>query len=240
MHSQIDIAFDFRSDTPPDKDPDAFSPTLRKYHKCLWSKPLPSGIVFTLEHRAPHYFVHRSEIGEFVLSSDAVIPTFRKERQLDHIFNQIPPEEQEAFLRATYTIGGMVVFPAKRIKRQMTINAAGGCHPQIKDRFDLTLECIRRHYRGEPSPLEDVLARYADFFDLFGSFQGYVEHFLLQDLVSDDCSAVRFFMPFEDFATSPVPASIDVYRAYRQRAVDFIEARNLRIAASKPPAQPGR
>ena len=35
----IDIAFDFRSDTPAGKDPDAVSPTLRRYHQHLWSKP---------------------------------------------------------------------------------------------------------------------------------------------------------------------------------------------------------
>jgi hypothetical protein len=29
----MDIAFDFRSDTPQGKDPDALSPTLRRYHK---------------------------------------------------------------------------------------------------------------------------------------------------------------------------------------------------------------
>ena len=56
-------------------------------------------------------------------------------------------------------------------------------HPaRIKDRFDLTVECIRRHYCGKPSPLNDTLARYADFFGLFGGFQGYVEHFLLPGL----------------------------------------------------------
>jgi hypothetical protein len=97
-------------------------------------------------------------------------------------------------------------------------------------RFDLTVECIRRHYCGEPSPLDEVLARYADFFGLFKSFQGYVEYFLLQDLVSDDCSAVRFSAPFEDFATSPLPGSVDAYRTYRQLAMDLIEARNLRIS----------
>ena len=84
----------------------------------------------------------------------------------------------------------------------------------------------------EPSPLEGALARYGDFFALFGGFQGYVEFFLLQDLVTDDCAAVGFFMPFENFTTSPLPASIDVYLSYRQLAVDFIEARNRRILRS--------
>jgi hypothetical protein len=60
-----------------------------------------------------------------------------------------------------------------------------------------------------------------------------VEFFLLQDLVTDDYSAVRFFTPFEDFSTSsPLPGSIDAYLAYRQFAVDFIKARNSRIFES--------
>ena len=38
----IDTSFDFRTDASG-KDPDAYSPTLRQYHRLLWSKPLPSG-----------------------------------------------------------------------------------------------------------------------------------------------------------------------------------------------------
>ena len=48
MRRHIDITFDFRSDTPRGKDPDSRSPPLRSYHKLLWSKPLPSGVVFEL------------------------------------------------------------------------------------------------------------------------------------------------------------------------------------------------
>jgi hypothetical protein len=231
---RIDITFDFQKDTPPGKDPDAFSPTLSRYHKLLWSKPLPSGVVFELDVTAhpPFYLHHRSEVGEFWLSSDAVIPTFRREKRLSHIINQIPVEEREAFIGIGYTIGGMMVFPGNRVGPKMTINGTRGFHPRIKDRFDLTVECIRRHYRNERSPLSETLARYADFFGLFGNFCGYVEFFLLQDLVTEDCSAVRFFTPFEDFSTSPLPGSMDAYRAYRQLAVAFIEARNRRILAS--------
>ena len=46
MKELIDIKFDFHSDTPQGKDPDSFSPRLRKYHQVLWSKNLPSGIKF--------------------------------------------------------------------------------------------------------------------------------------------------------------------------------------------------
>ena len=38
----LDINFNVYSDTPEGKDPDSFSPTLRKYHKLLWSKTLPN------------------------------------------------------------------------------------------------------------------------------------------------------------------------------------------------------
>ncbi len=111
----------------------------------------------------------------------------------------------------------------------MTINGARGFHPLIKDRFDLTVECIRRHYLNEDSPLSATLARYADYFRLFGDFRGYVEFFLLQDLVTDDCSAVKFFSPFDDFNSSPVPGNMAAYLDYRELAVSFIEARNQRI-----------
>ena len=167
--AQIDITFDFRSDTPcyPDKDPDAVSPTLRRYHRLLWSKPLPSGPLFGLVDTSPRvYLHHRSQLGEFWLTSDAVVPTFRKERALSHILEQIP-DELAAFLRVGYTIGGMMLFLGNRVGGQMTINGARGCHPRIKDRFDLTVECIRRHYRTEDSPLRATLVRYADYFQLF-------------------------------------------------------------------------
>ena len=229
VRSQIDTTFDFRSDTPPGKDPDACSPTLRSYHKLLWSKPLPGGVVFELVDTTPQvYLHHQSEMGEFWLSSDAVVPSFTREYKVAHIIRQIPREELASFNTIGYTIGGMMIFPGNRIGCKMTINGARGFHPRIKDRFDLTVECIRRHYLGASSPLGETLERYADFFELFESFQGYVEFFLLQDLVTEDFSAVRFFAPFEDF-TSPLPSSREAYTAYKQRAVEFIESRNRRI-----------
>lgn len=230
MPQMIDITFDFRSDTPPRKDPDAMSPTLRRYHKFLWSKPLPDGHVFTLSDAIPRvYLHHRSDRGEFFLSSDSVIPSFSRESRISHIIAQIPEEDLKEFKRTGYTIGGMMLFPSNRIGRKMTINGARGCHPFIKDRFDLTVECIRRHYRNARSPLENTLERYTDFFRLFSDFQGYVRFFMLQDLVNEDCTEVNFFAPFDDFQTSPLPGSADDYMSYKQFALDFIKARNSRI-----------
>ena len=36
-------------------------------------------------------------------------------------------------------------------------------------------------YKGGTSPLATTMDRYAGFFTLFGSFDGYVDHFLLGD-----------------------------------------------------------
>lgn len=227
----IDTTFNFHSDTPPGKDPDTRSPTLRRYHRLLWSKPLPNGARFDLVETTPGaYLHHRSSSGEFWLASDTVVPSFRKQPRLKLILEQIP-QELATFRYNGYTIGGMMVFPAERVGRKMTINGARGFHPRIKDRFDFTVECIRRHYVGEPSPLTATLARYTAFFKLFSDFRGYVEFFLLHDLVTADMSAVTFFSSFDNFHSSPVPNSLAEYLAYRQRAVDFIEARNERIRA---------
>jgi hypothetical protein len=92
-----------------------------------------------------------SELGEFFPTSDAVIPTFTRWPILKHLTEQIPEVENEAFRTLGYTIGGMMVFPGNQVNRRPTINAARGLHPQIRDRFDLTLECIRRRHRGVSS-----------------------------------------------------------------------------------------
>ncbi len=227
MSTHIDVTYDFRRDTPEGKDPDRYSKTLRHYHKQLWSKPLPSGTHFQLSDDLPgHYLHHQSAVGEFSLSSDAVIPTFRWNR---HIQAMIPRSELEAFNAKGYTIGGMMVFPCNRVDGKWTINQARGCTRSIGDRFDLTLECIRRRYVNGTSPLTNVLARYSTFFDLFESFRGYAEFFFLQDLVSDDFGAVKISQPYRNFGGSPIPNTASEYRAYEDDAIAFINARNQRI-----------
>lgn len=227
MPSSINVDLDLRLDAGG-KDPDSFSPTLRRYHKLLWSKALPGGKPFELSDSTPGaYLHHKSTVGEFFLASDSVIPSFRKVPQIKAL---IPETEIEAFNTIGYTIGGMMLFPGNKIDGKMTINGARGCHPRIRDRFDLTLECIRRHYASEDSPLSKPLARYADFFRLFASFREYVDFFLLQDLVTDK-GLVRISKPFDAFRASPVPATAAEYRNYRDDAVAFINARNRRIRA---------
>jgi hypothetical protein len=231
--SLIDTTFDFRSDTPAGKDPDALSPTLRKYHKHLWSRLLPSGAMFTLDDTNPKIYLHHiSELGEFSLSSDSAIHSFSRWKSMAHIMSQIKAEEIEEFKKIGYTIGGMLIFPANRVDSKSTINGARGMHPLIKDRIDLTLECIRRYYINENSPLSDTLGRYKNFFELFSNFQGYINFFLLQDLVTEDFKSIKFLIRFDNFKPPIVPTNLDEYLTYKDLAIQFVHNRNKRIAST--------
>jgi hypothetical protein len=106
---------------------------------------------------------------------------------------------------------------------------ARGFNAQIADRFDLTLECIRLHYLGQASPLAATLDRYAEFFALFGSFEGYVHFFLLDDLVRND--QVKFYLPFDGEFGQPLPNTVDEYNEYMANSLGIVAARNRRIEA---------
>ena len=141
----------------------------------------------------------------------------------------VDPDEIEKFRTLGYTIGGMIIFPSTRVCKKPTINGARAFHPLIKDRIDLTLECIRRHYSSEPSPLSDAIARYRNFFSLFESFKGYVEFFLLQDLVNPDFDSIDFLMDFENFSGPVTPNSLNSYLNYKARTIHFIKSRSQRM-----------
>jgi hypothetical protein len=140
-------------------------------------------------------------------------------------------EEVQDFRNLGYTIGGSIIFPSKKIDGKMTINGARGFNVKIADRFDLTLECIRLHYIGRPNPLDETLKSNSNFFDLFSSFRGYVDFFLLQDLVSPDYAQINFFTDIDIvFDNSPLPQRLEEYLTYMQRNIDFLNARNGRVA----------
>ena len=228
----IDITFNVFSDTPEGKDPDSHSPTLRRYHQILWSKPLPNGVRFDLDGNTPRLLHHQSELGEFFLSSDAIGHTYKNQKRMTHIVESIPSDEISSFFSILSTIGAYIVFPSRKIEGKMTINGARGINYKIQDRFDLTLECVRRFYSNEVSPLSDTLQRYASFFHLFRSFKGYVDFFLLQDLVTEDYLSINFFLPFKNFDHPPLPSNVDEYQAYKSNVTDFVTARNQRILHS--------
>jgi hypothetical protein len=223
----IDIGFNMYSDAKGG-DPDATSPTLRAYHQRLWSKPLPSGDLFDLRDDKPGYYLyHNSALGDFSLGSDAITHSYKNQIKKKWLTTQIPKEVQELFDLGS-TIGAYLIFPNNKVDRKPTINQARGILRLIDDRFDLTLECIRRFYISEPSPLEDVLRRYASFFKLFETFKDYVEFFFLNDLV-DERGDVKFYLPFDEFQSPPQFKDVEDYLIYKNRVESFIKSRNRRI-----------
>ena len=223
----VDTAFNVYSDAQGG-DPDSTSPTLRKYHMTLWSKPLPNGQIFELSgNKSGVYLYHNSEIGEYFLGSDAITHSYKNHKQKHWITKQIPNEVDELF-DAGSTIGAYTIFPNNRIDGKHTLNQARGVNSFIDDRFDLTLECVRLFYLGQVSPLYDTLLRYKNFFDLFESFNGYVKFFLLDDLV-DENQKMKFYLPFDGFKTKPTFSNIDEYLVYKNGVLTFIKSRNKRI-----------
>ncbi len=225
--NSIDIAFDFRKDSKCG-DPDTDSQQLYNAHKRLWNKVLPSGQMLEINivnDRYGRLLLKNNQNMNF--SSDRMCPHF--DGKYNGLFNGwLKNEEIELLKHKVRTIGGHIVFPAHR-KDGFTINQARGVNRKIGDRFDLTLECIRRFYKNEISPLYDTLNRYKDFFDLFVDFNEYVDFFLLQDFVNAQ-KQINFTLPFDDFSRSSLPQNSDEYRQYKDKTIEIIEKRNSRIS----------
>ena len=224
----LDITFNVFTDANGG-DPDSTSPTLRSYHKILWSKPLPNGQIFELDDKKRGaYLYHKSELGEFNLGSDAISHSYRDQTRKQWLIKQIPNEVNELFDIGS-TIGAYTLFPKNKINNKFTINQARGINSLIDDRFDLTLECIRLFYLKLQNPLNDTFQRYLYFFELFENFKGYIDFFLLNDIV-DESENIRFYLPFDNFKTKPSFTDVDEYLVYKKKVTDFINARNKRIA----------
>jgi hypothetical protein len=223
----IDTNFNVYSDARGG-DPDSTSPTLRQYHKMLWSKALPNGETFELfDNKNGVYLYHKSAFGEFFLGSDAITHSYKNHKRKYWLTKQIPGEVDELFDTGS-TIGAYTLFPNNRIDGNHTINQARGVNSLIDDRFDLTLECIRLFYLGQKSPLYDTLLRYKNFFNVFDDFISYIHFFLLEDLI-DVNNKIMFYLPFDDFKTRPTFSDIDEYLLYKKGVMNFIKSRNKRI-----------
>nr|BDD46369.1 hypothetical protein 3 [Alphaproteobacteria bacterium] len=229
---EIDVNYDVRSDIRPGSDPDKYSKTLKRFHKALWSKELPSGKFFNLTDSQPNvYLYHQSDLGEFCLSSDGIAHSLYYVKRVEHVIKQVGEDKISEILRLFYTVPGFTLFPGNQINRKVTINAARGFNARICDRFDLTLECIRRFYLSIDSPLGEVFRRYQDFFSLFESFEGYCDYFLLQDLWDSSANKVKFFLPFNDsFPTQPLPKNVTQYLTFVDNQSDFLRGRAERMA----------
>ena len=230
---KIDPNYDFRSDTPPNKDPDLYSETLRNYHKKLWSKTLPNGDLFNLsDNETGNYLYYRTNFVELNLTSDCITHSYRDVARMQSVVRQVPENEMESFFNSLYSIGGYTLFPGGVRKGFQTINQARGCHPRIVDRIDLTLECVKRFYENQDNPLQKTFEGYKDFFGLFETFKGFVDFFHFQDLVSKDYNEIRFILPFDSsFPSRPFPRDLDEYRLHIKNTQAFVSARTERLLA---------
>ena len=248
-------------------DPDSHSRRLRRCHEVLWSKKLPDGRGLSL--RPDGSGLRDTDTNEY-LSSDAAIPAWEQWSEVQSFHAETQHRLQDAG-RGTvhdlgwrlYDMGGFVLFPGCQVDGRWTINQAKGCIRSIADRLDLALECIRLYYaflreRTEETvslpdgydrvnPLGSVLHRYRRFFEVFGSFEGYVNFWLLDDLVSEGESGlqVNFLLPRSssgpyDFSLeAALPVDGDEYCAYLIAADDFVDKRNRRMAQELAPLRPG-
>lgn len=222
----IDITFDFRTDSKG-RDPDTYSPTLNAYHRALWSKELPNGEVMDLQSKGAPFVLSWKD---FYFTSDTIIVEMRSlknQKIIDQALEHIEDFEEvyEHLLRRSYSIGSMIIFPV----HVNSMNQRRGMNILIADRWDLTLECIRRHYAGEESPLTKVIEQDKAFYDLFVDFKGYVDFFFLQDCVSEDYSSVNIWMGDALFRKSGLPETVEEYFRFLLKEHIFLDKRNRRI-----------
>jgi hypothetical protein len=239
---EIDVNFDFTSDTKGfwegfwerndglgagGADPDSKSKTLRLYSQLLWSRPLPNGEVMELEDGRSKFYLKWKD---FYFGNDSITASFRYYRNrplLEEVKKNVPDYHQfvETYLHRLYQIGGEVILPSS----VGGINQTRGFRAEIRDRWDLTLECIRRFYQGEASPLSDVLNKNKAFFELFVDFKGYVDFFFFQDLVDTNYASVKLWLDTPLFVKNPIPKTVDEYFDFLNKEIEFVESRNIRI-----------
>ena len=188
---------------------------------------MPNGETMDLKTgRGPYYLTWK----DFRFGSDSIMVTFRYSNyryMIDQVRKKVPDYKQyyEDLIRRTYTIGGTIIFP----KHPSSMNQNKGTNKLISDRWDLTLECIRKYYIGEESPLYDTIYKDRAFYDLFVDFKGYVDFFLLQDAVTEDYSETKNWCGDFSFVESGLPKTVEEYFTFIENELDFLEKRNTRI-----------
>lgn len=146
------------------------------------------------------------------------------------------------YLQKSNTIGGFIVFP----KNNLSINVRrGNYRGAIKDRFDLTLECIRRAYQygdfdsNEINPLFGISEEEKTFFKMFSNFENYINFFCLNPWVKCDYSAVYDLLSEDKSKTLPtdgwpvthkiLPQNSKEWWTFYNNIMSRLKARNQQI-----------
>ena len=213
------------------QDPDSHSRTLHLFHQQLWSKTLPNGQYLVLETnlKKPFKFYVQNNLKRYQFSSDSISNSYLTSKKMSAYATSVSKDLILNYENMKTTIGSYIIFPSERISNHPTINAIRGIHPMIRDRFDLTLECIRRYYNDKGSPLSQYLKLYDWFFKWFVNFEGYVKFFHLEAYVNKE-GLVDFLIPFNEFKKEDaLPKSLEMYEMFINNLTNKIIERNKMI-----------
>lgn len=146
------------------------------------------------------------------------------------------------YLQKSNTIGGFIVFP--RVNNSINTRR-GNYRGIIKDRFDLTLECIRRayqygdFYKCDINPLFGISEEEKEFFRMFGSFENYIRFFCLDAWVNKDYTAVndllsedgKELLPTEGWIATDniLPKTDKQWWTFYRNIMNRLDARNAQI-----------
>lgn len=236
----IDLNRSFADDYRANRDPDRYSAVLYEWHKLLWSRVVEGVAPFSLEVLGDRGYTIRLTTTDgrtCRLASDGLIQTWSSpgwHRRLQAAVIDEILTDRNNFYRTASTIGGYLLWPLNGPgETGQSINQARGTTAAIADRFDLTLECVRRHYLAPEAvnPLGKCLNRYAGFFKLFTDFDTYVRFWLLDDMLTAE-GKVRSFMTgqaIDEFRPVGIAQSVEEYVRFREGNIAFVQARNERI-----------
>jgi DNA polymerase-3 subunit alpha len=127
---------------------------------------------------------------------------------------------QEDVIKVGHYFGGLTLAEADVLRRGMSGKFRG------REEFERTKASFFEKAISKGNEFNDV----AEIWRQIESFAGYVDFFLLQDLVSPNYELNYFLTPTKDvFESSPLPESEEEYLQYMQSSTSFTVKRNERI-----------
>ena len=180
-------------------DPDSFSEILYDFFAELWNLSKPPFNVKKIWNGNAWKLVGTGNYN-LRLGTDSIMSIYWHRIDMRKFISELIKSKNNDFrifireyLQKANTLGGFVLFPRRRIQ---SINQRRGTNSLIGDRFDLTLECIKRYYEEIKKSEKDInynplfgglntdyIKEDKAFFDLFGKgktgFEKYAEFFCL-------------------------------------------------------------
>ncbi len=208
------------------KDPDKYNDELGMAHTLLWTSRSKLGVLKLCRYNKMATTINGIE---FILTPDTITNSFRNNKIVCG-FDEDAQNLIDKYEKIGYTIGSSIVFPIMIDGKSIgwTMNRARGLNSKIHDRFDYTLECIKRYYdKNINNPLIRAIEKSANFFEIFGSFKEYVDFFFLNDLVDENYNVISFTDTI-DFNCA-IPITKGSYIKYLSNTMEFVKKRNKRI-----------